>query len=210
MDDYVYLGVTFYYNNTFTKAIERQILLARKALFSLDFKIKTLNLNVDMQIDLFKKLIVPILTYGCEIWGYNTLETVELFQRKFLKNTLKLHKYTANPIVYGETGTEPLRICIYNRMINFWHRTRVGDTNKISSILYKLVKTYYDNDIYKTKWALKINNILDSMGRSYLWNFDRINTKQIKEMTKRKLKDIYLQEWNTEINENRLCINYKL
>ena len=64
----------------------------------------------DIHIDLFHKMILPILIYGCEVWGYANLEKVEIFFRKFLKRVLWLGKSTPNCVVYGETGTYPISL----------------------------------------------------------------------------------------------------
>ena len=58
----------------------------------------------DMTLDLFDKMILPILLYGCEIWGFEDVGLIEVFYRKFLKYVLKLNKQTPNCMVYGESG----------------------------------------------------------------------------------------------------------
>ena len=78
------------------------------------------DLPFDIVLDLFDKMILPILLYGCEIWGYsNNIECIEVFYRKFLKYTLRLNKQTTNCMVYGETGKKPLSITIKSKMICF-------------------------------------------------------------------------------------------
>lgn len=53
-------------------------------MFSLLRKIRILNLPLEIQIQLFDKMIKPILLYGCEIWGFGNLELLESVQLKFL------------------------------------------------------------------------------------------------------------------------------
>ena len=48
IDQYTYLGVTFNYNNTFYKSIERQISQAKKAMFSLITKSRRLQVPIDI------------------------------------------------------------------------------------------------------------------------------------------------------------------
>ena len=55
-----------------------------------------LNLSIDIQLDLFKKIVKPILLYGAEVWGYGNLELVERVQLKFLKYVLNMKKSTPN------------------------------------------------------------------------------------------------------------------
>ena len=89
-------------------------------MFSLNEKAVKLLLPPDIHMDLFEKMITPILLYGCEIWGSGAIEPLEIFYRNFIKRTLGINKSTPNCIVYGEVGRKPLRNQIYNRMISFW------------------------------------------------------------------------------------------
>ena len=134
-DDYTYLGVTFNYNGNFKKAINKQVCQARQAMFALLAKAKKLHLPIDVICDLFDKIVLPILLYGCEIWGLDNITHVEIFYRKFLKRMLKLSKSTPNCMVYGETGRYELEHSIYVRMANFWCRIISGNQNKFSFII---------------------------------------------------------------------------
>ena len=50
---------------------------ASRAMFLLTKKCVTLHLPVDVMIDLFDKTVIPVLTYGCEIWGHENLNIIE-------------------------------------------------------------------------------------------------------------------------------------
>jgi hypothetical protein len=69
VSDYKYLGIYFSRSGSFQKAKQEITKQATKAMYSLIKKSKNLYLPIDLQIDLFSKLIKPILLYGCEIWG---------------------------------------------------------------------------------------------------------------------------------------------
>ena len=88
VDDYVSLGKTVSFNGKYKKAIEKQVTQAKRALFGLKSKKEMYDLPFDIVIDLFDKMILPILLYGCEIWGYEDLECIEVLYRKYLKDIL--------------------------------------------------------------------------------------------------------------------------
>jgi hypothetical protein len=43
------------------------------------------KLSVKIQLDLFDKMIKPVLLYGCEVWGFGKNEVVERVHLKFCK-----------------------------------------------------------------------------------------------------------------------------
>ena len=69
VSDYKYLGILFSRSGSFLNGKKHIAAQATKAMFSLIKKAKDLSLPIDMQIDLFNKLVKPILLYGCETWG---------------------------------------------------------------------------------------------------------------------------------------------
>ena len=95
-----------------------------KAMFALLKKSKELDLPIDLQLELFDSLILPILLYGCEVWGYENVLILDRLYLKYLNyvGLLGLKQSTPSCMVYGETGRFPLSVgYIYNktRMISF-------------------------------------------------------------------------------------------
>jgi hypothetical protein len=64
------------------------------------------NISISCQLDLFDKLVKPILLYGCEVWGFGNNEISEPVRLKFCKVLLHLKTTTPNCIVYGELGRQ--------------------------------------------------------------------------------------------------------
>ena len=213
VDDYVYLGTTINYNGKFNKAINKQVNQAKRAMFALITKSRRLCLPVDIQCDLFEKTVVPILLYGSEVWGFCDLQQIEIFYRKFLKNVLRLNKSTPNCMIYGEVGKLPLKITVYSRMINYWFRLLGGKQSKLSSIMYRLLYTLDNNNIFTSPWLAQIKSILVSSGIPFLWAYQQqitCNANFYKQLIEKKLKDMGVQKWSNEINDTRQCSNYKI
>lgn len=53
VDDFIYLGVTFNYNNKFSKAVNKKVKQARRSLFGLLSKTSDLCFPLDLQVTLF-------------------------------------------------------------------------------------------------------------------------------------------------------------
>ena len=83
-------------------------------------KIRQYNLSVESQLDLFDKVVAPVLLYGCEIWGFENIDIIECVHLKFLKYIFNLKSSTPSYMVYGETGRYPLYVIVYTRMISYW------------------------------------------------------------------------------------------
>ena len=61
---------------------------------------------------IINSLVLPILFYGCEIWGFTDVTVIEQLQLRFCKLLLNLKQSTPNVMVYGELGLYPLLVKI--------------------------------------------------------------------------------------------------
>ena len=136
VQDYIYFGVIFNYNGSFTKAINKQVAQAKRAMYGLMVKNCRLHLLVDLQLHLFDTYIAPILLYGCEIWGFANINAVEIVHNQYCKQILKLHKNTVNCMTHGKLDHLKLEKTIKERVLNFWTRLETGKVSKISYCLY--------------------------------------------------------------------------
>ena len=100
-------------------------------MFSLIAKAQRLNLAIDIVVELYDQLVLPILLYGSEIWGFSDISAIEVMYRKFLRGILKLNRSTANCMVYGELGKCCIMNSVKERMVNFWSRLVTSKQSKI-------------------------------------------------------------------------------
>ena len=105
-----------------------------------------MQLPVDMQVELFNKLVKPIILYGCEIWGFGNVDVIERVQLKFIKYILKLKNSTPNYMVYRELGMMPLEIDIYTRIISYWGKIneQKPNTNNLRNSVYNAARSFYN------------------------------------------------------------------
>ena len=89
-----------------------------------------------------------------------------------MKNVLKVSKITANSIIYGETGRGKISNIIYERMLNYWLKLKQGNSSKLSVIMFRLMKTMHDGDIFKCKWSVKVRDLLNNLGLTFIWDID--------------------------------------
>ena len=108
VDTFCYLGVVFKYNNTFQAAIKNNVDKAKKVLFKLEVLFSKIDFGIDTKLHLFDAVIKPILLYGCEVWGYESMELIEIFHRYFLRRVLRVRKKCSES--YGIWGVGGKRI----------------------------------------------------------------------------------------------------
>ena len=89
-----YLGIIFSSNGSFSEHRKYCKTKATNAMYSLLRKCHTLNLPIDSQIDLFDQTVLPILIYGCELWGMERCDMLEHIRLRYFKMILKLNTKT--------------------------------------------------------------------------------------------------------------------
>lgn len=198
-DSYSYLGVLFKYNGNFDLTRKKLADHGHKLLYNLLRKIRNITLPIDLQIQLFDSLVLPAITYGCEIWGYEKLTDLEKINLRFCKNILNLRNTTPNFMVYGELGRTSLDVIINRRMICFWNNL-LSDRNKLSNKLYHILYHLSQSGRLQCKWISHIKSILDNTGLSYIWIQQLFNNPSyIKTLVSQKLKDIFIHNWFNQI-----------
>ena len=208
VDRFKYLGVVFSRNGRFSDTINENIEKGRKGLFRLRRTFTEKNLPVDCQIELFEKVIEPILLYGCELWGTENTENIEKFRLRSYKQILKVRNSTPSYIIYGELGKLPLKSSIKTRMIKFWSRLIMGKVDKISYQLFNIM--IHDNCSYK--WVNSIKNILDETGNSNIW-LNQYIEKQTEKYITQNLKDQELQNIMANANmstKGKIYMSFKI
>ena len=186
---------------------------AARAMFSLIKKCKARHLPIDLIIDMFDKTIIPILTYGCEVWGFGPNEIVNKFQRKFFKIVLNIRKSTPSAMIYGETGKYPLDITIKCRILNYWYKLVSHDNkHKLSSRIYKLLCTMYKAGLHECPYVKYIHKTLIEVGLPALWDTQdvtHINKQGFKSHIKQHTRDLYIQEWCNTLHSGSMYQNYR-
>lgn len=208
VDSYKYLGVIFSKNGSFLKARKYIAEQSRKALHYLYTRINNLNLPIDLQIKLFDHTIIPIMTFGCEVWGFEDTTILERIHVEFLRFITKTKKSTPHYVLCAELGRYPIETTIKSRMIGFWSRLIFGKESKFSSILYYTLRNL---PFLQSKWINYVKQIFLDCGRQDIWN-DPLNfqNKYIGQIIKRTLIDQNYQIWHAKLQHSSKGSNYEL
>ena len=208
-----YLGIVFSPNGLYNKAQRQLSQQGNKAMFKLFSSVsKFRNLNPGILLDLFDKLILPILCYSCEVWGFNVGKDIERVHLRFCKYILRIKNNTLNEIVYGELGRRPLYVYRMTRTIKYWIHIMELEENRYVKCMYNVL--YQRSLINVTRsWVTEVRNLLCNCGFAEVWYNQsvRYNEDFLKVVTQR-IYDIYSQDWSAKLHESpssRTYILYK-
>ena len=87
------------YNGRFVLAKQRQCVQAQKAMYSLIKKSRQSLLSSDVIFQLFDHTVIPILLYGCEVWGYENCDITKKLHLKFCRMVLHVNKSTSKCMI---------------------------------------------------------------------------------------------------------------
>ena len=107
-----YLRIIFSRTGNFSLTKKHLADKALKAMYEVLKMGRMYKLSIKCLLDLFDKMIKPILLYGCEVWGFSNNDILEKIHLRFCKILLNLKTSTPSYMVYGELGRYPIYIDI--------------------------------------------------------------------------------------------------
>ena len=83
--------------------------------------------------------------------------------------------------------------------------------NKFSSILYRLLPKLHVLDVYTSPWLIFLKYIINNIGLSGVWNSQSLPASRecFRQSIKVRLRDQFIHQCITEINESGKCIIYR-
>ena len=114
-------------------------------MFALLRRSRQLDLPIDLQLELFDSLIMPMLLYGCENWGFENITMIEKIHLKYLKYILGL---------YTSPWLSEIKNILDNTGYSFIWLSQILQEN--FSIVHAVKKSLPDQ--YVQEWNTIINN----------------------------------------------------
>ena len=206
-----YLGIYFFKNGNWCRTQKTIAQHAGHSLHNLFIIYNQLDLPVSQRMNLFDSLVLPVLTYAAEVWGYHSSTNIELIFSKFCRRILCVKQSTNLNALYGELGRVPMYVYRKFIMIKYWLKILTMNENSILFKVYNMLKIDADNNntYNKKNWAYHIKTNLEQIGLSNIWENQytmHINYNSIKQ----RITDIYQQHWYTEINNSTRLETYCL
>ena len=104
----------------------------QKAVYKLKCHLlKFYNITVSHTLELFDKLVAPILSYASQCWAFCKADAVERVHTQFCKSLLGVKTSTQNDFIYGELGRIDLKTIRIYSAVKFWLKILGANENKI-------------------------------------------------------------------------------
>lgn len=146
-------------------------------------------------------MVVPILSYGAELWGYEICQPIENVQNKFCKRLLKVSSSACNVAVLGELGRYPLSVCYMKRCIVYWLKILQMDDTRYPKACYRML--YNLDSAGRISWVTHVKHLLFKYGFGYVWIAQEVgNDLNFVSMFCQRLKDCAFQEWKSAISSS--------
>lgn len=206
-----YLGVVFTPGGSFTETQNTLAGQAQKAIFKMNkYLYKFTYISPKHILELFDKLIMPILHYGCEVWGFIPANAIERVHMQFCKRLLGVKKNTQNDFVYGELGRTNCRSKRYLLILKYWFKILTCPDNKHIKIVYKLMVNDMDLVPNKVNWASLVRHLLMSLGFYEIWLEQGVGNYNIFiSLLKQRLTDTFIQNWQERLDTSTRANFYK-
>jgi hypothetical protein len=209
---FTYLGIVFTSGGAFGETTEALCGQAQKAIFKLNsYLYKYPGIKISHSLELFDKLILPILHYGSEVWGFNEGINVERVHLQYCKRILGVRPQTQNDFIYGELGRTNIKTLRYVNIIRYWLKIVCLNELKYVKSVYKTMIQELERNPGKNSWVKSVKNLLDNLGFNQVWIFQGVgNVNIFMTVFKERVRNHFQQNWNVNLNESSRARTYKL
>lgn len=211
VNKFVYLGLVFTSGGSHLEAQNTLAGQSLKAIFKLNkYLYKFTNIGIKHKLELFDKLITPILNYNSETWGFHPGHAVEKVHLQFCKRLLCVKKSTQNDFVYGEVGRMPLQNMRLYNIIKFWIKILHSEPKKYIYIVYNALYQDQLNKPQIKNWCSSLKQLLLTLGFGEAWYYQSVGNKNIfLTLAKQRIRDQFLQNWNSRLHDSSRAIFYR-
>jgi hypothetical protein len=133
--EYKYLGVVFHWNEGASRGGALLIAAAERTSMAIMQRAWSLHLRSSTVLcDLFRSLVLPILTYCCEVWGSNKRlqDKADNTLYTFLRRVFRVPVHTEKTSLLAEAGMAAPSDIFSQRMARYWDRlTSVDDDDRL-------------------------------------------------------------------------------
>ena len=103
-------------------------------------------------------MVLPILNFSSEVWGFHASPDIETVHLKFLKQILSVKAQTCSAAVYGEFRV-PLNVQRKARILKYWFNIMKSP----GSLKHKLFQYEIERG-GRDSWACQVKKLITDLG----------------------------------------------
>ena len=167
---YKYLGLTLSTRNIWSKSVEVISIQGSKTSGLIHNSLRRIG-DASFQIyqKTFNTIILPILCYGAEIWGFKEYKSLEKVQIKFFKQFLGVNRNAPGLAVLGDCGRNKVFVHTVLKCIKYWLKLTRLPSDRCVKKCYNML--YAMDQRGKANWVTDIKRVLNHYGFSYVWQY---------------------------------------
>ena len=130
VEAYKYLGVWTTTDGSYGRVKQHLANQGKQSIYMYSLKTtirKLIYPPVLMTLKLFETMVLPILSYESEIWGFMEDISLEAVELHYLKYILHVPLTETNIAVRGELGQLPIQLIWKERILRYWDRLCSND-----------------------------------------------------------------------------------
>jgi len=164
---------------------------------------KYTDISIQHRLDLFDKLVSPILCYSSEVWGFIYGKAIEKVHLQFCKRILGVKKTTQNDLIYGDLGRIDLKTRRYVNIIKYWLKLLALNEKMFAKKFFLMLKIDIETRPEKENWCTLLKNLLNNLGLFDAWYFQQVGNQQyFMALVKQRLTDHFIPNWNSRLDNS--------
>ncbi len=161
-------------------------------------------------LELFDKLVLPILNYSGEVWGFAKSNQIERVHLKFCKRLLGVKISTQNDFIYGELGRMSMRAGRLYNIIKYWFKILGSSDRKYIKCVYNMMLNEIERAPTVKNWASLVKHMLSELGFYDVWLSQGVgDSTQFLSILRQRIKDVFIQDWNSRLQDSSRALFYR-
>ena len=201
---FCYLGVVFTSGGSNSETQKTLSGQALKAVFTLNkYLYNFTSLSPSHKLDLFDKLVTPILNFASEVWGFHKAPDVDIVHLQYCKKVLGVKQSTQNDFVYGDLGRINFQSRRYLIILKFWLKVVSSEETKYIKQMYNTMINDMTIHPRKQNWASCVKHLLSRLGFLEVWEAQGVgNIKAFLNIFRQRVKDNFVQDWHSRLEKS--------
>ena len=135
----------------------------------LQYLYKFTDISPYHRLELFDKLLAPVMNYSAEVWRFCKADKIETVHLQFCKRLPGVKQCPQNDFIYGELGRTSFQTKRYLMIIKYWLKIVLCPENRLIKIIYNMMLNDMESMPHIENWAKLVKQLLGCLGFNEVW-----------------------------------------